>query len=66
MPENTETKEIYVEYKGNKFPVKDGNTKEDVAAVLSNHFPELSNHQLIAKESDPNGFVIQPKTGGKG
>lgn len=56
----------YIEYKGVKHEIKEGETKEQVADSISHHFEELSNYQLIAKEDDSKGFVIQPKTGKKG
>ena len=37
-----------------------------IADAIATHFEELSNYQLIAKEDDPDGFIIQPKTGKKG
>ena len=56
----------YIEYKGEKHEIRENETKEMVADAIATHFEELSNYQLIAKEDDPDGFIIQPKTGKKG
>ena len=56
----------YIEYKGIKHKIKDCETKEQVALAISSHYEELFNHQLIVKSDDPNGYIIQTKTGKKG